>query len=287
MFVPAGAGGRLLWFNKDCDWADEEYGLVGLVVGLAVYSGVILDVPFPLAVFRKLLGLDLSLRDLADLDPELLQGLEKLRDYTGDDVEDVFCLSFQVTWDDLGFSRSYTLKPGGEEEPVTSASRGEYIHLYSRFILVDSVVRQFDCFNAGFYRVMGGSSISLLRAEELELLVSGTPQLNMRDLEEAAKYEGGFDSSHPTVQRFWEVVRGMSLEDQRNLLMFVTGSKRAPLGGLLHMHFKIQRAGPDTDQLPTAHTCFNTLMLPDYSSAEKLKRSLSIAITECEGFGLK
>ncbi|CAN0272116.1 unnamed protein product [Ectocarpus sp. 8 AP-2014] len=33
MFVPAGEKGRVLWFNTDCVWADEEYGLVGLVGG--------------------------------------------------------------------------------------------------------------------------------------------------------------------------------------------------------------------------------------------------------------
>lgn len=54
------------------------------------------------------------------------------------------------------------------------------------------------------------------------------------------------------------------------------------------MHdFQIQRAGPDTDHLPTSHTCFNVLVLPEYSSAEKLERLLRRAITECEGFGLK
>lgn len=61
MFVPGGEEGRYLWFNKDCVWADEEYGLVGLLVGLAVYAGVILDVPLPLVVFRKVLGQQLSL----------------------------------------------------------------------------------------------------------------------------------------------------------------------------------------------------------------------------------
>lgn len=47
---------------NSCVWADEEYGLVGLLVGLAVYSGVILDVPLPLVVFKKVLGEQLSLK---------------------------------------------------------------------------------------------------------------------------------------------------------------------------------------------------------------------------------
>ena len=60
MFVPAGVEGRSLWFNKDCVWAAEEYGLGGFLVGLAVYSGVILDVPLPLVVFKKVLGQQLT-----------------------------------------------------------------------------------------------------------------------------------------------------------------------------------------------------------------------------------
>ncbi|CAN0339009.1 unnamed protein product [Laminaria digitata] len=96
MFVPAGVGGRLLWFNKDCVWAAEEYGLVGLLVGLAVYSGVILDVPLPLVVFKKVLGQQLAVEDLGDVDPDLLQGLQKLRDYAGGDDEDVFGVDFRV-----------------------------------------------------------------------------------------------------------------------------------------------------------------------------------------------
>lgn len=50
---------------------------------------------------------------------------------------------------------------------------------------------------------------------------------------------------------------------------------------------KIQRAGPDTDALPTTHTCFNYLLLPDYRSQEKLHDKLRLAISYAEGFGLQ
>jgi len=54
------------------------------------------------------------------------------------------------------------------------------------------------------------------------------------------------------------------------------------------MDFMIQRAGPDSAQLPTSHTCFNTLILPDYGdNYEKLADLLGRAIIECEGFGLE
>lgn len=39
-------------------------------------------------------------------------------------------------------------------------------------------------------------------------------------------------------------------------------------------------------RLPTAHTCFNHLLLPEYSSRDKLEQRLLIAIEQSEGFGL-
>jgi E3 ubiquitin-protein ligase HUWE1 len=50
--------------------------------------------------------------------------------------------------------------------------------------------------------------------------------------------------------------------------------------------FSIHRAHGDNSLLPTAHTCFNQLDLPAYSSLEELRKKLLIAINEgSEGFG--
>lgn len=49
--------------------------------------------------------------------------------------------------------------------------------------------------------------------------------------------------------------------------------------------FSIHKAY-NSSLLPTAHTCFNQLDLPEYSSTEELKEKLMIAIKEGgEGFG--
>lgn len=65
------------------------------------------------------------------------------------------------------------------------------------------------------------------------------------------------------------------------------GSDRAPIGGLGNMKCIIQRDGPDSDKLPTSHTCFNTLLLPEYLSREKMLDRLKLAIMNAEGFGLE
>jgi hypothetical protein len=73
---------------------------------------------------------------------------------------------------------------------------------------------------------------------------------------------------------------------KQKLLVFVTSSDRIPLNGLKSLTFVIQRNGPDSDRLPTALTCFGRLLLPEYSSEEKLKDRLTAAIENASGFGL-
>jgi ubiquitin-protein ligase E3 A len=102
-----------------------------------------------------------------------------------------------------------------------------------------------------------------------------------------SRYEAGYHASHPLIRWFWEVLHEMDFESQRKLLMFATGSMKAPIGGLSNLNLLIQRAGADSNQLPTSHTCFNTILLPEYSSKAKLRERLMTAILECQGFGLK
>jgi hypothetical protein len=47
----------------------------------------------------------------------------------------------------------------------------------------------------------------------------------------------------------------------------------------------ISRNGPDSDRLPTSHTCFNHLLMPEYPDQAKLRKCLILAIENCEGFG--
>lgn len=39
-------------------------------------------------------------------------------------------------------------------------------------------------------------------------------------------------------------------------------------------------------RLPTSHTCYNILLLPEYSSKAKLRERLLKAITYAKGFGM-
>ena len=119
------------------------------------------------------------------------------------------------------------------------------------------------------------------------MLVVGSPELDFKALQCNAQYEG-YDIDSPVIINFWKWVDEASNETKVKLLKFITASRKAPIGGLGKIDLILQRAGPDSDQLPTSHTCFNTLLLPDYGqNYDKLCALLGRAVIECEGFGLQ
>ena len=132
----------------------------------------------------------------------------------------------------------------------------------------------------------GGDCLQLFRWEELELLICGSPVLDFEALERAAQYDDGFSRQHPTIALLWEVIHELPLELQKKFLFFATGSDRVPIKGLGNLNFVISRNGADQERLPSAHTCFQHLLLPEYTTKERLRKQLLKAMQETEGFQL-
>ncbi|KER27893.1 hypothetical protein T265_05172 [Opisthorchis viverrini] len=276
------------WFNPvPLDDLDREYFLIGTLLGLAIYNDIILNVCFPSVLYRKLCGKLGTFEDLEDANPDLYSGLRALLDYTGDDVEEAFGCNFVVAYQDpFGNTLYHELKPDGTNIHVTKENRQEFVDLYANFLLNESVKKSFNAFRRGFQLVVDESPLSFLfRPDEIELLVCGSRFYDFKELERVTTYED-YTVDSPVIKNFWDVVHNMTTDQQRQLLQFCTGSDRIPVGGMAKMKFTIARQGADTDRLPTAHTCFNILLLPDYPSREELERMLLLAITHCKGFGV-
>ncbi|KAG6613726.1 HECT E3 ubiquitin ligase [Phytophthora cinnamomi] len=277
---------RTLWFNSDSLEATMEFELIGTLLALAIYNAVILDVSFPHIVYKKLMGCPLGLEDLEVALPDLGRGLRQLLNFQGD-VEGVYQRNFEYSYEVFGEVKTVELKPGGSSIPVTIANREEYVSLYVDYVLNKSVTRQYAAFHHGFHQVCNREVLSMFRWEELQLLICGSSNLDFEALEEATHYEDGFTEDSTIIQDFWIIVHALPLDDKKKLLRFATGSDRVPIRGLSNLVFVISRNGPDSDRLPTAHTCFNHLLLPEYSSRDKLKERLLLAINQAEGFGLR
>jgi len=279
---------RCYWFARSSAAleAEAEFLLVGLVLGLAIHNGVILDLHFPPLLWMRVMNERPSFKHLKQIAPDLSRGLSSLLTFDGD-VESTFMADFTVSLEAFGAMTMSELKPGGAEIAVTNDNRAEYAELYAHHLLVGAVQPQFDAFMKGFLMLCDGMGFSLLSPAELEQLVCGVPHLDFLALQSNAKYDAGFHPEHPTVELFWEVVKSFGAEDQKRLLFFATGCDRAPLGGLGKLQFVVQRGGDDSMSLPTAHTCFNMITLPEYTSRAKMRDRLTIAIRNATGFGLQ
>ncbi|XP_077992332.1 putative E3 ubiquitin-protein ligase HECTD2 [Glandiceps talaboti] len=291
---------RCFWFNSACTDCNQEFNLVGVLMGLAVYNSIILDIHFPPVTYKKLLSpavvpynnpraivgrANVTVDDLAGAFPELSHGLKEVLEYEGD-VEDDLCMTFQINIQEYGTVRPHSLKPNGDQIPVTNKNRKEYVDLYVNYLLNDSIYHQFAAFYHGFHSVCASNALIMLRPEEVEILVCGNPNLNLEELEKVTTYEG-YSRNDPTIRYFWEIAKACPIHMQKKLLLFATGSDRIPIGGMSEMTFKIMRVDTSTSMLPMAHTCFNQLCLPPYKNRKQLKQKLTIAIANAEGFGLE
>ncbi|KAL3232343.1 putative E3 ubiquitin-protein ligase HUL4 [Nakaseomyces bracarensis] len=299
---------RLIWFSNNSheemsnENINELYYLFGVVMGLAIFNSTILNLHFPIAIYKKLCGEPLTFKDYAELYPETAQNLQKLLEYEHNDIEDVFALTFETTFIDDGWElkaertktkyKTVELCDRGSYKSVTKANRKEYVELWVDFYLTTVIEKQFSHFAKGFKKVFSISkSIKLFNAEELKRLVCGDVDSNKYDfnmLRSVTRYIGGLRDDMTVSQWFWELVEEWNYPLQRKLMRFVTGSDGVPATGMSTMPFKISLLGStDSDKLPIAHTCFNELCLWQYDTKEKLEKKLTWAITESEGFGFK
>ena len=289
---------RYCYFNPNSFESSEEFFLIGVVFGLAIYNSTILDVALPPVVFKKLLqspsnalmasslarqSQRYTLDDLAIFRPALARGLRQLLEFEGN-VEEVFCRTFAVEIDRFGQHSTVPLVPGGEDIPVTNANRRGFVDKYTTYLLDTSVAKQFEPFKRGFYTVCGGNALSLFRPEEIELLVRGSDDpLDISALRAVAMYEGwnrlmgdnkdiSIAEHDPVVKWFWSFFEGITPDEQRLLLAFITGSDRIPAMGATNLVIKLVCMGEDCDRFPVARTCFNALYLYRYRRREKLEQ---------------
>ncbi|KAK7003641.1 E3 ubiquitin-protein ligase HERC4 [Biomphalaria glabrata] len=270
---------HLLWFNrstlKDPDEIKKKtdmFLLIGVLCGLGIYSSTIITLPFPLALYKKLLKIPVTRDDLKELDPLMEKRFQSLLDYFDDDVEDKFDLDFQ------------DIIPERDSEMVNHTNKREYVDLYVDYLLNTSVEVQFQAFREGFMSVWGGSVLDLCHPEELQAMVHSSEECDFDELQMKTTYSLGYNQDHPTIKMFWEVFHEMSLENKKKFLVFVTGSDRVPIFGMKNIQIQFVEKGEEF--LPVALLCHNILQLPTYIKKETLKDKLLMAIQQTEGFGL-
>ncbi|XP_064386075.1 probable E3 ubiquitin-protein ligase HERC4 isoform X2 [Halichondria panicea] len=266
----------------------DHFVLIGILCGLAIYNSVIVDIPFPMALYKKLLGWSPDLSDLVETFPSVGHGLEELLKYDGDDFTSTFDLNFTITRSVFGELLTINLVKDGANKLVTMETRDEYCAAFVDYTFNASVKAQFDAFKEGFMKVCDGKVLRMMHPDDLKTLVVGQHVVNWSELETHMSYTNGYSSNHPSITLFWEVFNEFPNDLKKKFLFFYTGSHRVPVAGVKSMNMIIQRmdGGRGCDKLPVAHTCFNVLDLPPYDRKLIMKQKLLQAINFTSGFGL-
>ncbi|KAL0941772.1 hect domain protein [Colletotrichum truncatum] len=301
---------RMAWFVPGSVVPVWKFEILGLLMSLAVYNGLTLPITFPKVLYRKLLGEPVDeLYHIADGWPDLAMGLTSLLEWDESNglVEDVFSRTYEFSVSMFGQPVSREMGPQGrgwpqfeasaerslgDENPedapmVTNENRNAYVSDYIRYLTDISVRPQYEAFERGFRACLHPKALQLLTPSLLQSVVEGVQEIDIPELRRYTRYVG-WDASHRSVRDFWSIVKRYDEKMKRRLLEFVTASDRVPVGGMKNLQFVVQRNGEEEGEgghLPTAYTCYGTLLLPEYKDKEVLRERLSMALENAQGFG--
>jgi hypothetical protein len=195
----------------------RSFEMFGVLMGLAIYNGVILGLQFP-KIFWKILtcsnpsAMDdddklFNINDLEEGWPSLGKGLRQLLDWEQDDVEDIFCRSYEISYSILGnFVVTIPLVTDGENVPITNNNRKEFVRDYCQHFMYTWFREPLLAIRRGVWSVIGGSAVAMCTADELEVVTCGQrdgPEgmdLDMHELEAVAEYDDGYDSNHIVIR---------------------------------------------------------------------------------------
>lgn len=271
----------------------EFFKFVGKVIGMAVYHGKLIHSNFILPFYKQIFSEKLEFNDIYYIDPQIWSSLVHIRDQTI--TEDMFLTFSVVVYLNCEKKEKYismNLKPNGSEILVTEQNKLEYLDLLINYYL-NYANKQIEAIKEGINAFV---PLNILKQyfdiEELEKILGGISEIDVNDMIHNTEYKGGYTASSKTVKWFWEIVRKMSQDDLKLLLKFVTGTNKLPIGGFEKLYgsnelqkFTINRVVKKG--LPTSHSCFNRLDLPEYNKKKDLRKHIYYAIRNSEGFDIE
>jgi hypothetical protein len=260
----------------------RQYHFVGALLAIAIRSGLPQDFNFPPFFWEYLMTRQLTIESIFEIDHDfhsLITSLKQAMKATPNPAAAVerFNLRFVIQ---NSAGREVLLTPKGFEQPVTLDNCDHFIALAIEFRL--SEMRPYlDEITNGLWENFKMTPPNYIDWTTLEYAACGEKGVPVALLRKATTF---FEVPDDQQAIFWNVVEHFTHEQRSLLLKFVTGRPRLPVypsdGPLLKVDFTFG----DTDRMPTASTCFGRLHLPKYSSFEKARKLILLAVEETGTF---
>ncbi|KAG8582335.1 hypothetical protein GDO81_008015 [Engystomops pustulosus] len=167
------------------------FRFAGEILGLALYHRQLVNIYFTRSFYKHILGIPVNYQDVASIDPEYAKNLQWILD---NDISDLGLeLTFSVETDVFGAMEEVPLKPGGASIVVTQENKAEYVQLVTELRMTRAIQPQINGFLQGFHMFIPPSLIQLFDEFELELLLSGMPEIDVNDWMKNTEYTSGYD----------------------------------------------------------------------------------------------
>lgn len=181
------------------------YKFLGRIIGFLLLRQETFDFELLPAYFKYMLGEELELSDLGDIDPILLKSMRYLDEADDDAIKDLkiyFSAPFIGTGNK---SFVHNFVPNGRNIAVTKANKERYQKLFVEWRLMKSVRPQLRLIRAGIAEVIPLTTLReyFHNSKELRLTVCGESKIVIEDWKRYTQYVG-FESIEIATW-FWEV----------------------------------------------------------------------------------
>ena len=273
-----------------------QYRQIGRVLGLAIKHGVSPGVHLtrgcleylrtPMDIQSALPSGTPILEWLKEENPGIVTGLVAMETMDWADAQVVDAMSY-LTFEGL--------MENGASININGENLQQYIWMKSEFVVLVSIQNQMESLVRGVYDVLPFNQLSILAADELGEMLTGssTGDIDVDDLRSSATVTPATAAGSELIEWFWSIVESLDREDLVKFIEFVSGLSRPPLHGFTGidgskkwLSISVER-GLLTNSLPLAQTCFQQIRIPRYSSKNKLKKRLLMAIRESDSLERK
>lgn len=156
LFVPV-ASDRTTFHPNKLSKVNEEhldfFKFIGRIIGKALYEGRALDCHFSRAVYKRILGKSVSIKDMETLDLDYYKSLLWMLE---NDITEIITETFSVETDDFGVTETVDLIENGRNIPVTEENKHEYVQRVVEYRLTGSVQAQLEKFLGGTLTRLAG-----------------------------------------------------------------------------------------------------------------------------------
>ncbi|KAG4293968.1 E3 ubiquitin-protein ligase HUWE1 [Fusarium proliferatum] len=168
LFTPVSSDRTTFHPNKLSGINDEHlmfFKFIGRIIGKALYEGRVLDCYFSRAVYKRILGKSVSVKDMESFDPDYYKSLCWMLE---NDITDIITETFSVENDEFGATTVVDLIPNGREIAVTEENKHDYVRLVVEHKLLSSVKEQMAHFLQEY------ESYDHLRSQIMKAITAGS-----------------------------------------------------------------------------------------------------------------